>query len=121
MARQADVADKVVTWMLHDNQLPGGITQATALQLQELLQRLRHQLKVNLAPLPRRALPEVLSPEELSRSVQQLHAEVVTAIAEHAKRPAGSWMSESTAKMIMRCALAFMFWGFVQPLRSSGK
>lgn len=115
LAEQADVAIKVVTWLIHDNQLAAGGVQAAQGHL-VLLKRLRHQLRTCLAPSPKKPVAEQVTAEHLTVLVQEVY-DRVKGYATAAAKDIGI----HEAVLLMRACMACLFWGFVQPLRSSGK
>lgn len=118
LSEQADVAIKVVTWLIHDCQLTADGSSA-AQQAAEghlvLLKRLRHQLRTCLPPSPRKPLPELVTPERLTELLLEAYEEVEP----YARGEKNMMIAD--AIMLMRVCIACLFWGFVQPLRSSGK
>ena len=77
LAAHADVAIKVVLWLIADQQLLPGTTVAAAHQHKKLLENLRHQLRTSLPPKPRRPMGDLLSPEHLTFLIQEVYDEVV--------------------------------------------
>lgn len=116
LAEQADVAIKVVTWLVHDNQLPPGDSNTDAQGHLVLLRRLRHQLRTCLAPSPRKPLGEQVTPEYLTVLLMEAYEEA-KAYASGPREKIGV----AEAIIIQHVCMATLFWAFVPPLRSSGR